>query len=96
MRVEVEERFDAILAVMDGIPPHNPVLPETLNAVPEGETTLDMRPRNRRIFGRSRRVDMDQLKRQAAAQALAHVRDGMKVGLGTGSTAKHFVDLLGE
>jgi ribose 5-phosphate isomerase A len=24
------------------------------------------------------------------------VRDGMKVGLGTGSTAKHFVDLLGE
>ena len=24
------------------------------------------------------------------------VRDGMKLGLGTGSTAKHFVDLLGE
>ena len=23
-------------------------------------------------------------------------RDGMKLGLGTGSTAKHFVDLLGE
>ena len=39
---------------------------------------------------------MDQLKRQAAAQALAHVQDGMKLGLGTGSTAKHFVDLLGE
>ena len=39
---------------------------------------------------------MDQLKRQAAAQALEHVRDGMKLGLGTGSTAKHFVDLLGE
>jgi ribose 5-phosphate isomerase A len=45
---------------------------------------------------KSRRVDMDQLKRQAAAQALAHVQDGMKLGLGTGSTAKHFVDLLGE
>jgi ribose 5-phosphate isomerase A len=39
---------------------------------------------------------MDGLKRQAAARALLSVRDGMKVGLGTGSTAKHFVDLLGE
>jgi ribose 5-phosphate isomerase A len=38
---------------------------------------------------------MDQLKRQAAAQALEYVRDGMKLGLGTGSTAKHFVELLG-
>jgi ribose 5-phosphate isomerase A len=39
---------------------------------------------------------MDDLKRQAAARALEEVRDGMKLGLGTGSTAKHFVDLLGE
>ena len=39
---------------------------------------------------------MDDLKRQAAARALEQVRDGMKLGLGTGSTAKHFVDLLGE
>jgi len=39
---------------------------------------------------------MDGLKRQAAAQALEHVQDGMKLGLGTGSTARHFVDLLGE
>jgi ribose 5-phosphate isomerase A len=39
---------------------------------------------------------MEELKRQAAARALEHVRDGMKLGLGTGSTAKHFVDLLGE
>ena len=39
---------------------------------------------------------MDELKRQAAAKALEHVSDGMKLGLGTGSTAKHFVDLLGE
>src|SRR5450631_2526731 len=38
---------------------------------------------------------MDELKRQAAARALEHVRDGMKLGLGTGSTAKHFVELLG-
>src|SRR6478609_10901108 len=54
-----------------------------------------MRPRIGRFRG-SRHVDMDQLKRQAAAQALAHVQDGMRLGLGTGSTAKHFVDLLGE
>ena len=39
---------------------------------------------------------MDALKRQAAARALEHVSDGMKLGLGTGSTAKHFVELLGE
>jgi ribose 5-phosphate isomerase A len=39
---------------------------------------------------------MDGLKRQAAALALEHVRDGMRIGLGTGSTAKHFVELLGE
>ncbi|WP_315833135.1 ribose-5-phosphate isomerase RpiA [Bradyrhizobium prioriisuperbiae] len=41
-------------------------------------------------------MTMDELKRQAAARALDHVRDGMKLGLGTGSTAKHFVELLGE
>jgi ribose 5-phosphate isomerase A len=40
-------------------------------------------------------MNMDELKRQAAARALEHVRDGMKLGLGTGSTAKHFVELLG-
>ena len=36
------------------------------------------------------------LKRQAAAMALEDVRDGMRLGLGTGSTARHFVDLLGQ
>ena len=41
-------------------------------------------------------MNMDQLKRQAAAKALEHVEDGMKLGLGTGSTAKHFVELLGQ
>jgi ribose 5-phosphate isomerase A len=40
-------------------------------------------------------VNMDELKRQAAGRALEYVRDGMKLGLGTGSTAKHFVELLG-
>ena len=41
-------------------------------------------------------MNMDDLKRQAAARALEFVRGGMKLGLGTGSTAKHFVELLGE
>ncbi len=35
-------------------------------------------------------------KRAAAARALEFVEDGMKLGLGTGSTAKWFVDLLAE
>ena len=40
-------------------------------------------------------MNPDELKRQAAARALEFVRSGMKLGLGTGSTAKHFVELLG-
>src|ERR1700741_2278105 len=40
-------------------------------------------------------VNLDELKRQAAARALDYVKSGMKLGLGTGSTAKHFVELLG-
>lgn len=39
-------------------------------------------------------MSLDALKREAAARAVALVRDGMKLGLGTGSTARHFVDLL--
>ena len=35
------------------------------------------------------------LKREAAQAALNSVTPGMKLGLGTGSTAAHFVDLLG-
>ena len=37
----------------------------------------------------------DDLKRSAAERAVALVRSGMGLGLGTGSTAAHFVDLLG-
>ena len=37
----------------------------------------------------------EEAKRVAAARALEFVRPGMVVGLGTGSTARHFVDLLG-
>jgi len=40
-------------------------------------------------------VNLDELKRRAAARALDFVQNGMKLGLGTGSTAKHFVELLG-
>jgi len=41
-------------------------------------------------------MSKEDLKRAAAARALAYVEDGMQLGLGTGSTAKHFVELLGE
>lgn len=41
-------------------------------------------------------MNQDDLKKQAAARALELVRPGMRLGLGTGSTAKHFVDLLGQ
>jgi ribose 5-phosphate isomerase A len=35
-------------------------------------------------------------KRAAAARAVEFVRPGMRLGLGTGSTARHFVELVGE
>src|SRR5262245_62325114 len=41
-------------------------------------------------------LDQNALKRDAAARALDFVRDGMKLGLGTGSTAEAFLDLLAE
>jgi ribose 5-phosphate isomerase A len=41
-------------------------------------------------------MSADLQKRAAAARAIEYVRPGMKLGLGTGSTAKHFVELLGE
>lgn len=40
--------------------------------------------------------DLDSLKKSAALAAVEYVRDGMVVGLGTGSTAKHMVIALGE
>lgn len=40
-------------------------------------------------------MTQDELKKVAAEAALVHVRDGMKLGLGTGSTARPFVDLVG-
>jgi ribose 5-phosphate isomerase A len=41
-------------------------------------------------------MDADAQKRAAAARAVEFVRPGMRLGLGTGTTAKHFVELLAE
>jgi len=41
-------------------------------------------------------MSADAQKRAAAARAIEYVRPGMRLGLGTGSTARHFVELLGE
>src|SRR5919197_1316505 len=41
-------------------------------------------------------MDIDAQKRAAAARALDFVRAGMRLGLGSGTTAKHFVELLGQ
>jgi len=38
----------------------------------------------------------EQSKKTAAEKALDYVKDGMRVGLGTGSTAEYFIDALGE
>ena len=40
--------------------------------------------------------DLDSLKKAVALTAVEFVRDGMVIGLGTGSTAKHMVIALGE
>jgi ribose 5-phosphate isomerase A len=48
------------------------------------------------IGGVGGQVSADLQKRAAAARAIEFVRPGMKLGLGTGSTARHFVELLGE
>jgi ribose 5-phosphate isomerase A len=41
-------------------------------------------------------MDAEAQKRAAAAGAVEFVRPGMRLGLGTGSTAAHFVELIGE
>jgi len=41
-------------------------------------------------------MDQKALKIEAARAALAHVEDGMRLGIGTGSTAEEFVRLLAE
>jgi ribose 5-phosphate isomerase A len=41
-------------------------------------------------------MDVEAQKRAAAARALDFVEPGMRLGLGSGSTARHFVELLAE
>lgn len=41
-------------------------------------------------------MDAREMKIKAAAAALQHVEDGMRLGIGTGSTAEEFVRLLAE
>src|SRR3954453_5178371 len=51
------------------------------------------------LFDRGSRtpvMDIKAQKRAAAARAVDFVRPGMRLGLGTGSTARHFVELLAE
>ncbi len=38
---------------------------------------------------------LEDRKRAASARAIEFVQDGMRVGLGTGSTARHFIEMLG-
>jgi ribose 5-phosphate isomerase A len=41
-------------------------------------------------------AETDRQKREAAGRALELVKPGMRLGLGSGSTAHHFVELVGE
>ena len=41
-------------------------------------------------------LSVDESKRKAAERSMEYVKDGMRLGLGTGSTAKHVVEILGE
>ena len=46
--------------------------------------------------GMTRAAGSDRQKREAAERALELVKPGMRLGLGSGSTARHFVDLVGQ
>src|SRR5215470_6171597 len=46
--------------------------------------------------GQAAVMDAETYKREAARRALEFLRPGMRLGLGTGSTARHFVELLAE
>lgn len=41
-------------------------------------------------------MNADDMKKAAAAAAIEYVENGMIVGVGTGSTANHFIDMLGD
>jgi ribose 5-phosphate isomerase A len=60
------------------------------------ETGLPALSERERVSAMAATQDRDQRKREAAERALELVMPGMKLGLGSGSTAHHFVDLVGE
>lgn len=41
-------------------------------------------------------AELEDLKQQAALRAVEHVKSGMRIGLGTGSTAKYAIEAIGE
>ena len=47
-------------------------------------------------MSKKKQLTADEMKKAAALAVLPKVQDGMVVGLGTGSTANHFIDALGE
>src|SRR5262249_16811111 len=64
----------------------------------EGHAVPELRlvaTRDANLYSRRMTTETDVLKRAAAAKALEYVADGMKLGLGTGSTAEIFLELLG-
>ena len=78
-----------------------------LHAVARGTTLQSSSLRSSRLasaFPSSRRcvamaatkLSQDELKKQAAWQAVDYVKSGMKLGLGTGSTAAFAVARIGE
>jgi ribose 5-phosphate isomerase A len=48
------------------------------------------------VFAAMIMMELEAQKRAAAARALEFVHPGMRLGVGTGSTAKHFVELLAQ
>ena len=62
----------------------------SIRTVPHPLIPHSVLPTSRMVSG------AEALKRDAAREALRRVRSGMRLGLGTGSTMAHFVDLLGE
>lgn len=52
--------------------------------------------RGANLFEGAIELALEDQKQSAAARAIEFVEDGMKLGLGTGSTAEKFVTLLGE
>jgi ribose 5-phosphate isomerase A len=61
-----------------------------------GQALLNRRDRLEAAKRKRKCMDARTLKIEAAREALAHVEDGMRLGIGTGSTAEEFVRLLAE